>query len=277
MISSLTKTPEQLLDELGITEPSQIKIEAIAYHCQAIILYEPLSGCEANIVGRGDRAIITVDSSALRTRQRFSAGHELGHWMKDRGQVAFGCGREQMDSHWIANNPETRANQFASDLLLPSKLFVPLAKGRPITVETVRDLGRVFEMSLTATAIKLVRFGSFPSMVLYFEDGERKWFIPSGQDLPRLLLWPVKQLDPSTVSARLSSGGIEREGMDDVRTDKWFDVQNANRYYVRESCFATGPGSVVTLLWWEDEKQIIDLQEEEEQNASRRSDWRRED
>ena len=47
MTSTLTKTPEQVLDELGITDPSQIKIEAIAYHCQAIILYEPLSGCEA--------------------------------------------------------------------------------------------------------------------------------------------------------------------------------------------------------------------------------------
>jgi IrrE N-terminal-like domain len=276
MISSLTKTPEQLLDELGITEPSQIKIEAIAYHCEAIILYEPLSGCEANIVGRGDRAIITVDSNALRTRQRFSAGHELGHWMRDRGQVAFGCGREQMDSHWTADNPETRANQFASDLLLPPKLFVPLAKSRPITVETVRDLGRVFETSLTATAIKLVRFGSFPSMVVYYEDGERKWFIPSGQDLPRQL-WPLKQLEPSTITARLLSGAIDREGMDDVRADKWFDVRNAHRYYVRESCFAAGPGSAVTLLWWEDEKQIIDLQEEEEQNASRRSDWRREE
>jgi hypothetical protein len=276
MSESQAKTAEQLLEELGITEPSQLKIEAIAYHCQAIILYEPLSGCEANIVGRGDRAIITVDSNALRTRQRFSAGHELGHWMRDRGQVAFGCAREQMNSHWTANDPETRANQFASDLLLPTKLFAPLAKGRPITVRTARDLSSVFEMSLTATAIKLVRFGSFPSMVVYSEDDERKWFIPSAQDVPRQL-WPLKRLDPNTVTARLLSGEIKREGMDDVRADKWFDVRNAHRYYVRESCFATGPGSVVTLLWWEYEKQIIDLQDEEEQNAARRSDWRRED
>jgi hypothetical protein len=276
MSDSISKTAEQLLEELGITEPSQLRIEAIAYHCQAVILYEPLSGCEANIVGRGDRAIITVDSKALRTRQRFSAGHELGHWMRDRGQIAFGCSREQIDSHWTLNNPETRANQFASDLLLPTKLFVPFAKDRPITAETVRELGGIFEMSLTSTAIKLVRFGSFPSMLVYYEDGERKWFIPSAQDLPRQL-WPSKRLDPSTVTARLLSGEIEPEAMDDVRTDKWFDVRDAHRYYVRESCFKGGPASVVTLLWWEDEKQIIDLQLEEEQNAARRSDWQPED
>jgi len=276
MSDSFSKTAEQLLNELGITAPSQLKIEAIAYHCQAIILYEPLSGCEANIVGRGDRAIITVDSKALRKRQRFSAGHELGHWMKDRGQIAFGCSREQMNSHWTINDPETRANQFASDLLLPTKLFVPLAKDLPITVKSVRDLGGVFEMSLTATAIKLVRFGSFPSMILYYEGGQRRWFIPSSQDLPRQL-WPANRLDPDTVTARLLAGETHEDAMDDVRSDKWFDARNANRYYVRESCFKNGPASAVTLIWWDDEKQIIDLQEEEEQNASRRSDWRSEE
>lgn len=276
MTSSVTQTPEQLLDELGITEPSQIKIEAIAYHCQAIVFYEALSGCEANIVGRGDRAIITVNSNALRTRQRFSAAHELGHWMRDRGKIAFGCSREQIDAHWTANDAETRANQFASDLLLPPKLFTPLAKGRPITVETVRGLGRVFEMSLTATAIKLVRFGSFPSLIAYYEGGERKWFIPSSRDLQRQL-WPLRRLDSGTVSARVISSPAEREGVGDVRSDKWFDVPNAYRYYIKESCFTNGPRSVVTLLWWEDEKQIIDLGEDEERNAAQRSDWKHED
>jgi len=273
MSNSFPKTPDQLLDELGITEPSQLKIEAIAYHCHAVIVYEPLSGCEANIVGKGDRAIITVNSKAIPTRQRFSAGHELGHWMRDRGQIAFGCSQMQIDSEWFANNPETRANQFASDLLLPSRLFVPLAKGRPITVETVRDLSRSFQMSLTATAIKLVRFSSFPSMLVYYENGERKWFIPSAEDLPKKL-WPSKQPDKGTLAARLISDESNEEGPEDVRADKWFDVYNSDRYYIRESCFRNGPDSVITILWWEDEAQIIDLEEEEERNAARRSDWR---
>lgn len=273
MNSPLINTPDQLLDDLGITEPSQLKIEAIAYHCQAVILYEPLSGCEANIVDKGDRAIITVDSNAIPTRQRFSAGHELGHWMRDRGQIAFGCSQRQIDSEWTANNPETRANQFASDLLLPSKLFVPLAKGRPITMETVRELSRTFQMSLTATAIKLIRFGSFSSMLVYYENGNRKWFIPSSSDLPKRL-WPSNQPNEGTATAGLLSGEINQEVVSDARADKWFDIQNADHYYVRESCFCSGPESVVTLLWWEDEAQIIDLQEEEERNAVRRSDRR---
>jgi hypothetical protein len=72
--------------------------------------------------------------------------------------------------------------------------FFLFAKDQPITIETARDLSRSFQMSLTATAIKLVRFGSFPSMLVYYENGERKWFIPSAEDLPKKL-WPSKQPD----------------------------------------------------------------------------------
>lgn len=276
MSSASTKAPDELLDDLGIKEPAQLKIEAIAFHCQAVILYEPLTGCEANIVGKGDRAIITVNSNAIPTRQRFSAGHELGHWIKDRGQVAFGCTDRQLESEWTANNPETRANQFASDLLLPPKLFVPRAKSRPITVETVRDLGGVFQMSLTATAIKLVRRGSFPSMLVYYENGKRKWFISSSDTFPKKL-WPSQEPHKGTATARLLAGERIQDEGNDVRADKWFEVQNAERYYLRESCFRNGPDSVVTLLWWEEEAQIMDLEEEEERNAARRSDWRPEE
>jgi Zn-dependent peptidase ImmA (M78 family) len=158
--------PEQILSRLGITQPDELDIEAIAYACGATILPQPLTGCEANIIGFGDRAIITVNSNSIPTRRRFSAGHELGHWMKDRGQSAFGCLNIQIDSEWTTNSPETRANRFASDLLLPVTMFVPLAKGRPITGETVLDLAGMFRMSRTATAIRLVNYGSFPAMLL---------------------------------------------------------------------------------------------------------------
>ena len=69
----------ELLDELGITEPVELDMEAIAQHCQATIIYKPLKGCAARITGNEDRAIITIDDACRRERQRFSAGHELGH------------------------------------------------------------------------------------------------------------------------------------------------------------------------------------------------------
>jgi hypothetical protein len=53
--------------------------------------------------------------------------------------------------------------------------------------------------------------------------------------------------DAGTLSAQILSGGMKREGMDDVRADKWFDVRKADRHDVRESCFATSLGLLITF------------------------------
>jgi hypothetical protein len=267
--------PEKILSFLGITEPEDIDIEAIAYECGATILKEPLTGCEANIIGCGDKAIITVNSKATPGRQRFSSGHELGHWMKDRGQNAFGCSKTQINSEWMDNNPETRANRFASDLLLPLSMFIPLAKGRPITIETVSYLATTFRMSRTATAMRLVNHGSFPAMLIYYERGQRKWFLRSSNDIP-FSLFPADRPQSNTLAVNLRANDLEDHKTGDVRADHWFEREKSQKYYIRESCFKTGPDLMAVILWWEDEKQLIDIQEEEERRASRRSDDREE-
>jgi hypothetical protein len=267
-----TTTAEQLIDTLGIADPRDLDINAIAYYCGATIVYEPLTGCEANIVGYGDKAIITVNLDSHPGRKRFSAGHELGHWMKDRGESAFGCTEKQLDSEWSVNNPETRANRFASDLLLPKRLFTPLVERRPIALETLHDLANTFQMSLTATAIKLVELGSYPAMLLCYDNGTRKWFIRP-REVPQVF-FPPTLLPSSTITSKLLSDQSSKAIEGDVRTDRWFDHPKADRYYIRESCFRTGDDSVVTMLWWEDEQQIMDIEEEEERKAARRADWR---
>ncbi len=75
------------LDELGITDPSEIDIEAIAFYKGATVKRRPLKGCEARIIGHGDKAIITVSTTSIPERYRFSIGHELGHWFKHRGNI----------------------------------------------------------------------------------------------------------------------------------------------------------------------------------------------
>ena len=268
--------PDQILNILGITEPADLDIEAIAYACGATIVPQPLTGCEANIIGFGERAIITVNSNSILTRRRFSAGHELGHWMKDRGQNVFGCQDSQLQSEWTANNPEMRANRFASELLLPTAMFIPRAKGRPITLETVGHLATLFKMSQTATAIRLVTYGSSPAMLLYYEGGLRKWFLRSSNDIPSSLR-PNDQLDPQTVAAGLLANTLGTSEDGDIRADRWFEREKAEKYYLRESCLRTGPDSVLVLVWWQDEQQLIDIADEEERRASRRSDWRDDD
>ena len=122
---------------------------AIAEHCGATIVYQRLKGSAARILEFGDRAFITVDSELRRQRQRFSAGHELGHWMRDRGKVAsVVCADKIFATEWVNDNPESRANRYTADLLLPSFMFEPRAKNLEITFAAVELLAREFQTVL---------------------------------------------------------------------------------------------------------------------------------
>ena len=263
-------SPERVLSKLGILDPKDLDIEVIAYECGATILYEPLTGCEATIVGHGDKAIITVNGESHPGRQRFSAGHELGHWMNDRGRNAFGCLKSDIESLGDGPNVETRANRYASDLLLPLSMFVPLARGRRVDLETLSELAQTFRMSRTATAIRLVQHGSFPAVLVCYEAGRRKWFIRK-TGIPAIFSPPAR-LERGTLTAQMPCG--QDQGADDTRTDHWFDHSAADRYYIRESCFRTGPESLITMLWWDDEQQLVDFEQEQEERWDRRSDAR---
>lgn len=256
-VVSFYRSPSALLEELGITEPWDIHVEAIAEYCGATIVYEPLKGCEARIIGHGDRAIITVSSTSLRERQRFSGAHELGHWMGDRGKVAFACVEMVFAAEWGEENPEVRANRYAADLLLPPSTFSRRAKNKEMTFATVRDLAKDFQTSLTATAIRLVELGSFPAMLVCYELGKRRWFT-RGPDVPQFL-WPQSEPGRHTVAYDLIHGSATTEGPVDVYADGWFEIRNANRYEVREDSRRISDRFVLSLLWWKDESQILDL------------------
>lgn len=262
MSMTLYRAPTVLLKELGISEPREINIEAIAQHCGATIIYQPLEGCAARIIGHGDRAIITVDSRTKRPRQRFSAAHELGHWSWDRGKVGFACTEQIFNTEWNALNPEQRANQYAADLLLPEFLFIPRAARKEMTFTTVEELARDFETSMTATAIRLVRHGSFPAMLIWSEHGERKWFI-RGPDLPTVL-WPREQPRRDTIAYDLFEGKIVSKRPLEIYADSWIDHAGARSYSVVEDSIKVGQDQVLTLLWWKDERSLLGLAEQEE-------------
>lgn len=254
------RSPAELLDDLGITEPGEIIVEALAARCGATILEQPLAGCEARLLGYGERAIITVNSASSVERRRFSAAHELGHWVRDRGRVAAACSEEMLAGRWQDKGRESGANRFAADLLLPDPIFRPHARNRPITLSTVRDLGASFRTSVTATAIRLVELGSLPGMVICSGPKGRLWFV-RGPDVPKVL-FPLRAPGKGSVAYDLLQGKMDAGGAE-VDADSWVDHGDAGRYEIHEDSMRITKDLVLTLLWWIDETQIMDLDEDE--------------
>ena len=245
----------EVLHELGITDPRDIDVEAIAFYCGATVQYSLLKGCAAHIIGFGDRAVITIDETSPHGRKRFSVGHELGHWMWHRGQ-ALACGERDIRKPWSAVDKEAIANGFAADLLMPAFLFGPRCKDRPISFATVDALMDAFSVSKSACAIRLVEFGSWDAMVLCSSAQGIEWF--HGSQRVHRVLWPHKQLSRDSYAWDILKGGSGSRHSSKVTADDWIDHERAKDYEILEHSVSYGD-AVLTLLWWKDDSMIEDL------------------
>lgn len=251
-------TPAELiLKALGITDPAEIDLEAIAWDRGARIRYRPLDGCEARIVGTTDGAIITVNSRSPRRRRRFSIAHELGHWHYHRGRSLM-CLDDDIGRAAVVGelSPERVADRFASRLLMPEYLFQPIARGYPkVDFRTIREIADKFDTSATATAIRLVE-GNYllGCLVCHGRDG-RKWFTRSPEVPARW--FPSKDLSADSFAFDMLFGdGEEQDFPRKIDADAWFDRHDSGQYEVREQTIKTGDNEILSVILIDNEGML---------------------
>jgi hypothetical protein len=247
---------EHLLQELGVTEPSEIDLEAIAYHVRAIVRYRTLDGCEARIVGNERSAIITVNESNSRRRKRFSIAHELGHWHHHRGQC-LACRVDEYRPR-DGTSPERVADAYAADLLMPSYLFRPLARKQPkLSWKAVTALADAFDTSKSATAIRLVQGDHFPALLICHGPNGRKWFTRA-PSVPSKW-FPRESLDADSFALGVQFGHKDDDPMPrKIGAEAWFDRWDAERFEVYEQTIRTSQSDTLTLVTIVDSKMLDD-------------------
>jgi len=181
--------------------------------------------------------------------------------MRDRGKAAFACAESVFQSEWQTNNAEARANEFAAELLMPTKIFGAQARSREMTFQTVEELAQKFATSMTATAIRLVTVGSYPAMVICSRDGRRRWFV-RGPDVPDSI-WPREEPTAYTVAGDIFRGKKGRTP-NEIRADAWLSYREARGHFIVEDSITLTRGTVLTLLWWKNERQLVEMEEDEE-------------
>jgi len=248
---SLTRA-EKLLKELGITDPDEIDLEAIAYYVGARICYRALDGCDARIVGYGDRAIITVDSKSSFKRQRFSIGHELGHWEHHRGERLV-CRVEGRQSAFAT---ERRADSYAADLIMPYYLFRPLLPSESkLNFTVVGTLADTFQTSQTATAIRLVESDHSPALLVCHGAQKRKWFVKA-PSVPEHWI-PKASTDAASSALEVLYGQRNGESMPrKIKAEAWFDCWEARGHDIYEQTLRVGQEEILTLLLLTDRRML---------------------
>lgn len=237
---------EALVEELGITSPEELDVEAIAYDSSVEVIYKAMTGCEATLVGYRDRAIATINPSIVRGRERFSVAHELGHWHLHRGR-SFKCRVDDPGANLSSNLVlEKEADAFAAHLLMPKRIFKPAVVQFPQpTFQQLTDVATAFETSLMATALRFAAINTAPVIVACYSRSGKRWGFPAA-DVPNR--WFLKQeLDEDTYTYDLLTNGRECDRLRKQPADVWFDNSDAERYEVYEQCINSGSTALVLI------------------------------
>ena len=245
---------ERLLKSLGVTEPDEIDLEAIAFDQGAEVRYCDLRGCEADILGYRDRAIISIDRNRGYRRKRFSIAHELGHWHHHRGQKLQCRVEEYQPKH--RQLAERKANAYAASLLMPHYLLRPQARAHTnLTFETIEHFSAVFRTSLSAAAIRLVEADIWPCMLVCHTKTGRKWFTQAPMFHNRW--FPQSELDSQSSAFDAlfgQSDGDKRRRI--IGADAWFDRREAQRYEIYEQSKKVGNDEVLAVITIKDERMM---------------------
>jgi hypothetical protein len=143
---------------------------------------------------------------------------------------------------------EVEANLFASELLMPTSWFRPLAEDADPQLATVKKLASVFNTSLTATGIKFVDLSRDECILVSSANGVVTWSKQKG-NRSGLRIEKGMRLHPESLAAHAAER-TENLGPEVVSPDPWI-TQNA---YERElevteqSWKLEGYNSVLSLL-----------------------------
>ncbi len=193
---------------------------------------------------------------------RFTVAHELGHYFLP-GHVAHlfknGESLHRSRSGFVSDDPhERQADQFASALLMPNKLFGKAVDNAGIGFPGIQGLATLCKTSLTATAIRYTQFTAEAVAVIVSSGRQIDYCFMSDRirDLPGIT-WIKKgdMLPTGTTTAEFNANpssveeAKQEEGTSSL--DDWFD--GAPAVEVNEDVIGLGSyGKTLTVLFTEE-------------------------
>jgi len=229
--------------------PAPVPVEDIAMDRGILCLEAKLTGCLARLVRKGKRGIIRTHTGIREEgRKRFAIAHEMGHWFLHEAESQFFvCTAEQMRDY-KGSPMEVEANLFASELLMPTALFRPLACEVEPRLEQVKSLAGTFNTSLTATGMKFVDINKHECILVLSTNKVVAWSKQQG-NRSGLRIEKGMKLHSESLAFHVTEPAGE-SGPEVVKPEAWI----AHNWYERQieiteqSWALEGYNSVLTML-----------------------------
>jgi Zn-dependent peptidase ImmA (M78 family) len=235
--------------------PTMIPVPVDAYVKQAQAVLRPQTDLGPDEPGwsfnSNGKRYICVNANDRPERQRFTVCHELAH-------IVLGLPSQHQGLPWwsYAKRPlaEIWCDVFAAELLLPYKLFKPLAEQEQTSLAAIDGLAARFVASNTATGSRFAALVSVPCAFVLSEQGKVRYASRS-TDLREASAWitPRVELPEGSFSAKVRAGE-ECDGPEQVDADIWFSDWERGGVLLEEARHLPQWDQTLTLLWFEDEQ-----------------------
>lgn len=178
--------PSQLVDAIVAQNPQlpvPVPLEQFAM-LAGISSIEPLTsdGFEGALIANPEKSSGTIfyNPRSPKPRQRFTIGHELGHFLLPwHRKSSFQCTAVDMTS--AANGDwEIQANQFSAELLIPKALAIRRLRAmKNPELEHVQQLAEEFGTSMEMTARRYVELNEYPCAVVFSKGQDVRYIVRS--------------------------------------------------------------------------------------------------
>lgn len=213
---------------------------------------ETFDGALIRVPGKRGGIIALKASIVEPGRKRFTIAHEIGHYLLPGHEQIDACLPESLE-RWGGGllAPELDANEFASELILPTAHIRPaLASGHPDFAK-IRKIAADYDASLTATTRKFLQLTDNACAMVWSTAGVVKWYQRS-EGFTTYVRNGV--LDPESRAARLFKEGCQGKlEFEAVSSDVWISPPGDEmvEQVLECSVLLRNYSSVLTLLWIE--------------------------
>jgi Zn-dependent peptidase ImmA (M78 family) len=154
MIEKLTHEDRKTIQEHQENLPVNMGKLSKAFGVTAYIahLNDGVSGQIIKDDNEADKYAIFVSDSDSKNRQRFTAAHELSHFLLHKDKIGDGIVDSPLYRGKLSNRIEVEANKLAADILMPyDKINTEIDKG----IKTISKLAEYFGVSTQAMKVRL--------------------------------------------------------------------------------------------------------------------------
>lgn len=259
------------LAALRIETIDEILVEEIAALHRLFVLEGDLQGAEGRSVTHAGAGIIRIRADIREVeRRRFIVAHELGHCILHKTGSVTACAERDL-FRYEDGNREAEANWFASELLMPARLFGRHCDVPEPNFAALKSIASLCRTTLTATSIRFVQLTPERCALAWSEAGKVKWCVRS-PDFPG---WVERQrvLGRFSHAADVFAGKPVPEGFQPVPQAAWLDRRVLDGRDLMEETLSFGRlGAALSMLWLPQEPDEDDRADDDNDDDVR---WRR--